>query len=108
MGDLGMKLVPRSYGMILEIRRGRARNRSRAVCEPLFVVGGNAECDMVLGDRQFGPIHFYLLSREGRITIRKVGSQPAISINGEMTSSGVLQDGDRIRTGPYEFVVKAA
>ena len=94
--------------MILEIRRGRARNRARTVCEPIFVVGGNNQCDMVLGDCQFGPIHFYLLNRDGRTTIRTVATEPAISVNGELTTSGALQDGDRIRTGPYEFVVKAA
>lgn len=95
--------------MILEIRRGRARNLHRSVLEPVFVVGANEECDMVLGDQQFAPIHFYLLQRDGRATIRKVGFRPDISVNGsEIDGTAVIQDGDRIRTGPFEFLVKAA
>lgn len=95
--------------MILEIRRGRAKNLERSVLEPVFVVGANQECDMVLGDQQFAPIHFYLLQRDGHATIRKVGFRPDISVNGnEIDRSAVIQNGDRIRTGPFEFVVKAA
>ena len=94
--------------MILQIRRGRAKNLDRAICEPVFVVGANSQCDMILGDHQFPPIHFYVLQRRGQTILRKVGVTPAISINGELKTSTALQDGDRIRTGPYEFVVRAA
>ena len=95
--------------MILEIRRGRAKNLRRTVVEPVFVVGTNQECDMVLGDKQFAPIHFYLLKRSDRTTIRKVGPSPDISVNGSaVRGSSDIQAGDRIRTGPFEFVVKAA
>ncbi len=95
--------------MILEIRRGRAKNLARTVAEPVFVVGANRECDMVLGDNQFDPIHFYIIQRGERSQIRKVGDFPDISVNGNAVSAtSDIQHGDRIRTGPFEFVVKAA
>lgn len=94
--------------MILEIRRGRARNRERQVIEPMFLVGTNTDCDMVLGDTQFAPIHFYILSRDGRTTIRRVGAKPEVTVNGKLLRSTSISDGDRIRTGPYEFLVKSA
>ena len=95
--------------MFLEIRKGRAKHLKRTVIEPVFVVGANRQCDMVLGDNQFGPIHFYILKRDGRTTIRKIGYQPEISVNGSTVDNSVdVEDGDRIRTGPFEFVVKAA
>lgn len=94
--------------MILEIRRGRAKQKERPVTEPMFLVGGNSDCDMVLGDPQFQPVHFYILSRNGTSSIRRVGPAPELSVNGKLVRSSILADGDRIRTGPYEFVVKAA
>ena len=94
--------------MILEIRRGRAKNRERLVVEPMFLVGANLDCDMVLGDAQFPPIHFYILNRNGQTTIRRVGARPEVTVNGKLRHSGTICDGDRIRTGPYEFLVKSA
>lgn len=94
--------------MILEIRRGRAKNCSRPISEPVFLVGSNDDCDMVLGDRQFPPIHFYVIRDGNRVVLRKIGLSPDVSINGEPTTSTALEDGDRIRTGPYEFIVRAA
>ena len=94
--------------MILEIRRGQAKNCERTVCEPVFMVGSNNDCDMVLGDNQFAPIHFFLLNRDGETTIRCLGHAPDVTVNGQDVANRPLSDGDRIRTGPYEFVVRAA
>lgn len=94
--------------MNLEIRRGRANNNLRIVSKPVFLVGANPDCDMVLGDPQFGPIHFFLLNRNGKTTIGRVADEPQITVNGNDRLNGGLEDGDRIRTGPYEFVVRAA
>ena len=94
--------------MILEIRRGRAKNRERMVTEPMFLVGTNSDCDMVLGDKRFAPVHFYILNRDGQSTIRRVGDAPELTVNGRAKRATVIHDGDRIRTGPYEFLVRAA
>lgn len=94
--------------MILEIRRGRAKSRERQVIEPMFLVGANTDCDMVLGDPRFDPIHFYILSRNGQTTIRRVGAKPEVTVNGKLLRAATISDGDRIRTGPYEFLVKSA
>lgn len=94
--------------MILEIRRGLAKNRERNISEPMFLVGTGQDCDLVLGDPQFSPIHFYLLSRNGRTLIRRVGANPEVTVNGRVKNCGTVDDGDRIRTGPYEFFVRAA
>lgn len=95
--------------MILQIKRGKAKNLNRTVTEPIFLVGSSDDCDMVLGDRQFPPIHFYLLHRNDRTVIRSTASHPELTVNGHtQRTAKPLQPGDRIRTGPYEFVVKAA
>ena len=94
--------------MILEIRRGLAKRRERQITQPVFLVGANPDCDMVLGDPQFAPIHFYLLYRHGRTSFRCVDNTPDVTINGSPKRAAPVHDGDRIRTGSYEFVVRAA
>ena len=94
--------------MIIEIRRGLARYPQRPVRGPVFLVGKCEDCDMVLGDPQFRPVHFYLLRQQGRMTLRLVADTPELTVNGKPKSSTFLNDGDRIRTGPYEFLVRAA
>jgi len=101
----GARMAP----MILEIRRGQAKRLIRGISQPVFTVGSGEDCDMVLGDQQFSPIHFYLLHRNGRTTIRPISSQPELTVNGKAPrSSTTVEPGDRIRTGPFEFFVKAA
>ena len=94
--------------MNFEIRQGIARKRLRIVSEPVFLVGANGDCDLVLGDPQFSPIHFYLLRRDGVTLLRRVGLSPEVSINGRVANTAIIHEGDRIRTGPFEFVVRAA
>ncbi len=93
--------------MILEIHRGLATHRKRTVTEPGFLLGMNPECDLVLDHPLFAPIHFYLPRRGGRTSMRTVRNTPDVTINGEPKRVSPVADGDRIRTGPYEFVLKA-
>ena len=95
--------------MILEIRRGIAKRLVRDVVEPVFVVGSSTDCDLVLGDPQFAPIHFYLLRCDDNSTqLRCVADHPEVSVNGEVRSPIRVHEGDRIRSGSFEFHVRAA
>lgn len=87
----------------LIVRRGETRRRVRPVRGPVFTMGTADECDLLLGDQQFAELHCYLCVRDGRVTLRQVSSAPLITVNGRELRWGELVDGDRIRTGPYEF-----
>jgi predicted component of type VI protein secretion system len=89
----------------LEILRGRAKNSLRDVATPAFLIGAAADCDLVLGDPQFPEVHSYLLLSEKGVILRHLGFQPETAVNGEIVAQATLVDGDRIRTGPYEFQV---
>ena len=90
----------------LEIVRGRARNKLRLVEARAFLIGSATDCDLVLGDPHFPPVHAYLLRSPQSMTIRWLGEGPALSVNGcEAIESEPLADQDLIRTGPYEFRV---
>ena len=90
----------------LEIVRGRARNKLRLVEARAFLIGSATDCDLVLGDPHFPPVHAYLLRSPQAATIRWLGSGPTLLVNDrEAIESEPLADQDLIRTGPYEFRV---
>jgi pSer/pThr/pTyr-binding forkhead associated (FHA) protein len=89
--------------VLLEIRRGTAKRRLRPVPGPVFLIGGSAECDLVLADPQFPEMHAYLLVSENGVSLRHLGLGPEITVNGRAVEAVELLDGDRLRTGPYEF-----
>jgi hypothetical protein len=89
--------------VLLEIRRGTARRRLRPVPGPVFLIGGSSQCDLVLADPQFPEMHAYLLVSDHGVTLRHLGLAPEITVNGRAVEAAELLDGDRLRTGPYEF-----
>jgi len=90
----------------LVITRGIARQRVRSVVSPVFMIGTAADCDLVLGDERFAEVHAYLLVGQGPILLRWLGIDPEITVNGSRIDHVSLRDMDRIRTGPYEFLVR--
>ena len=87
----------------LEIVRGRARLRVRPVVVSTFLVGTAKDGDLVLSDPQFAGAHFYLRRSHGGVSLRHLGAAPEVTVNGTVVRKTALFDGDRIRTGPYEF-----
>jgi predicted component of type VI protein secretion system len=89
----------------LEITKGTTRRRVRLIDTPVFMIGSDRDCDLMLGDPQFPEVYAYLFIRNGQVSIRRLGDGPDMSIDGHITDAGPLADGDCIRTGPFEFRV---
>ena len=87
----------------LEITRGQARQRIRPVRERVFLIGTASDCDLVLGDLSFPEAYAYLFVAEGRVTIRRLGSGPELSVGGENVETAELFHGDVVRFGPFEL-----
>jgi len=87
----------------LEITRGRAKSKLRRVESTVYLIGSAEDCDLVLGDTQFGQVHCYLLRTPEKVSIRRVGGGPEITIDGSHVDNATVRDGSRLRTGPYEF-----
>lgn len=87
----------------LTIQKGRARNLIRDINGPVFTLGTDQTCDMVLGDLQFPDVHSYVCIRDKIVSLRHLGQGPNVTVNGREVRWGELRDGDRIRTGSYEF-----
>lgn len=89
----------------IEINRGRARQRMRPVSVPVFLIGSATDCDLVLGDLRFPEVHTYLFRTARGVLLRHLGAGPEVTVEGRLVRSARLHDGDRLRTGPYEFRV---
>lgn len=87
----------------LEVIRGQAKNKLRAVRTPAYLIGAADDCDMVLGDPRFSDVHICILIKPEGVWLRHVGFLPEITVNGIKTTKLLLADGDVLRTGPYEF-----
>ncbi len=89
----------------LEIVRGRARNRIREITAPAYLIGAAADCDLVIGDQRFPEAHSYLLLSPESVAVRWLGVGPKISRNGLLLNRALLEDGDVLEMGPYQFRV---
>jgi len=87
----------------LEIVRGKASHRIREVNPPVFLVGAAEDCDLVLGDLRFPEAYAYLYVTIRGVSVRHLGEGPELYVNGELTESALLADGDILELGAYEF-----
>jgi hypothetical protein len=85
------------------IGRGVAQQRVRTVTPPVFVIGTNPECDLVLTDEQFADHYAYIMVSEDRVMLRHLCVSPEITVNRRLVRWSELVHGDRLRMGPYEF-----
>ncbi len=90
----------------LEILRGRARQRIRPIVRPAFLIGSAADSDLMLGAEQFPAAHCYLLLNPEGVGLRWLGFAPDVLVNDRPVEKAELQDGDLLRTGPYEFRIR--
>jgi len=95
--------LPAAANVELEIVRGAARHTRRKVTGKVFLIGSACDCDLVLGDEQFPEAYAYLFLQDGEVTVRHLGSGPAVLIEGERVQARRLKDGDVLECGPYAF-----
>lgn len=87
----------------LFISRGMSTQRERLIESPMFMIGSGQECDLILGDEQFPELYAYILQGSDGFRVRSLATEPVLTVNGEDAFVAKLEDGDRIRCGPYEF-----
>ena len=95
-----------TLAVALEILRGRAKQRLRPVTVPVFLIGAADDCDLVLADDLFPDVHTYLYVTARGVTLRQLGLQPPLYVNGEKSEVAALRNGETFRLGSsYEFRV---
>lgn len=93
----------RRSGASLRIARGQVNQNEREIEVPVFTLGSAGDCDLILGDDQFPELYAYILRTHDGYRLRCLTEEPILTVNAEDTVTTQLQNGDRIRCGPYEF-----
>lgn len=93
----------RRSGAALRIARGLVNQREREIEVPVFTLGSAGDCDLILGDEQFPELYAYILRTHDGYRLRCLAADPILTVNAEETVVTQLENGDRIRCGPYEF-----
>ncbi len=71
----------------------------------MFLIGAAADCDLVLADAQFPEAYAYVYVTTDGVSVRHLGARPPLRVNGRPIESAVLDDGDRLEMGPFEFQI---
>jgi predicted component of type VI protein secretion system len=65
---------------------------------PMFLVGRDAQCDLVIADRQVSRRHAVVSQEEDQYILKDLGSKNGTFVNGqELSEAHVLQDGDEVQ-----------
>src|SRR5262245_13373875 len=99
-------LLPPAPRVSLEITRGRVRERVRQIPGKVFLIGAASDCDLVLGGLQFPEAYAYVFVSGTEVSIRRLGSGPALVVCGEEVDVVDLFHGDLIQMGPFELRVQ--
>jgi pSer/pThr/pTyr-binding forkhead associated (FHA) protein len=82
--------------------------RSFPIARALFALGRAPECDVPLDHEAVAGLHAQILRRDNALYLRDAGSRTGTWLNDRLlVSSEALFDGDRVRIGPAELVLRA-
>ena len=90
----------------LEIQRGKARELTRQVKTPVFLIGSALDGDLVLSDANFPEAYAYLMVNGTGVFLQYLGDGPELTVNGMKGETFRLEDGERIEAGPFAFIVR--
>ncbi|MBT6154990.1 MAG: hypothetical protein HOL01_00730 [Planctomycetaceae bacterium] len=69
-----------------------------------FLIGAAEGCDLRLGGADMPPLHSIVHVDHVEALLETVTLTPPLKVNGLVVESVLLQDGDRIGIGPFEFL----
>lgn len=93
--------------LLLEIARGNTQHPVRPVLSDRFLIGSSAACDLRLGGGRIPPLHSLIVREsDGRYRWERVAATAEMDCNGRPVESVILNDGDHVRIGSMEFVVR--
>ncbi len=90
----------------LEVSRGRTVFRRRPITNKSFLIGSGEHCDLQLGGHEIPLLFGIIQADDEQLRIRTVESEPELKINGKPQTSAILNDGDLIEIGTFQFVAR--
>ena len=87
----------------LRVCQGKAVHRLRRVSQPVFLMGSDRRCDLLLGDSTFPGVQSYVAVTSVDLTIHHLEGGPELRVNDAVERVRRLQNGDTIRLPGYCF-----
>jgi hypothetical protein len=94
------------YPFLLEITRGRTQNPLRPITRERFLIGAGERCDLRLGGADMPPLHSILYVDGVDVWIDSIADGPELKVNGQVTRSAHLADGDEIELGTFQLALR--
>ncbi|MBI3893257.1 MAG: FHA domain-containing protein [Candidatus Wallbacteria bacterium] len=88
--------IPEAY-----LKHGSKRYR---ITKPIFSVGREAGCDVLVNDEQLSRKHALIAAADGRFYLIDFKSSNGVQVNGRRVEESLLNDGDKITMGAQEFI----
>ena len=79
--------------------------RDIAIKKPLVTIGRAKGNDVVLEDSTLAPTHANLMRTAGRLSVSVLDRSNELYLNGKLTRSANLNEGDRLLVGRYELIL---
>lgn len=90
----------------LIVQNGRLKGSSKPLVPPLALIGQAAGCDIRLNVEGVRPLHCVLVHTPMGLVLRDLQGGNGTVVNGKPTATCVLQNGDQLVIGPFQFLVR--
>jgi len=94
--------------LYLEVSRGITEYPQRPVTEGRILIGAGPQCGLRLGGDQIPLLHSILHVEGTDIWLDAVADSPSLKVNGEVLENALIDEGDRVEIGSFQFVVRRA
>jgi pSer/pThr/pTyr-binding forkhead associated (FHA) protein len=95
-------VLPVMLGELI-VQNGRLRGTRRALAAPLTLIGRDPLCEFHLNVDGVMPLHCAIVHGCAGFFLRDLGGDSGTLVNGEAVREILLQDGDVVTIGPFEF-----
>jgi len=88
---------------LLKITRGKTKNPFRPIESDRFLIGAGSCCQLQLSAEEIPMVYAIVHQIQGGYQIEALYNEPRMLVNGSQKQFAILQAGDRLTLGPYEF-----
>ncbi len=88
---------------LLRITRGKTKFPFRAIESDRFLIGAGSCCQLQLSAGNIPMVYAIVHQVQGGYQIEALHSEPAMLVNGTKQQFAILQPGDKLNLGAYEF-----
>lgn len=92
----------------LVLQNGRQAGTRRPLASPITFVGRHPRCEIRLNVDGIDSMHCVLALGPGGLVVRDLGSSGGTFVNGVRTEQNVLQNGDTLKIGTFQFRLEMA